>query len=973
MPNQLQQTDARRDFTRRALPWVVAAAMFAVYALTLNHWISVFNIDLVANVSGWSWGPQVFNPVFFLVTLPVRLLPATAVPIALNCVSAVCAAAALGLLARSAALLPHDRTEAQAARLRSDFSLLAFRGSWFPPLLAALVCGLQLTFWQLGTNGGNGIFDLLLLALALWSLLEYRLDEKIWRIYFSSAIVGAGIAEGPSMTACFPLFLAAVIWMRQLNFFNLRFLIRLLLWGLAGFSLFLVLPLTAVISGKATATFWELLRYSLTPQFHVLKTYFMCVAEPAAYFEYVTVPVLICVLPLLVMAVRWKFGDSSHVGSVLASFMFHTIHAIFLCVCLWTAFDPPFSPRERGFGLTLYYLMALSTAYYSGYFLLVFGRKHPRVRKVPSAMTRFFNGLVVATIWVFGILAIAGLVYKNAPLVRAANNNTLHKFATLMANSLPRGGGIVLSDDPRQLYLIEGALADGGRLRNYLPLDTALLRYPQYHRYLHKEAPKRWPLLVGPKENNLLNVLGLVRMMTFLSQSNTLYYLHPSFGYYFEAFYLEPHGMVYRMRPLPNDTLQAPHPDKELIAENQDFWTAAQTDVLSSVESALAPSEAGPLTTFARQQLERLDVPEEPDINAMVVGTYCSRDLDFWGVELQRSGDLNDAAQTFETALSLNTNNVVARINLDYNDELRGGYHPGIDLSQSTSERLGKFDNLIDAMRAGGPFDEPNYCYEYALDLVQNNGFFRQAATPFARICQLDPHFLTARIWLARIYGLNKLPDSMLAVLRAPMEHPRDFSVTEPEATQMEMLSSAAYYQKGEVSRGTRLLEQVAANNPTNDELLATIEEIYSDRGMYTNALVLAENRLSQSPNNPKWLYVKGFLDNRLGRYNDAIAVLEKVLAIHEDSPNTIFQLADAYLANGNLDAARTDYEKLQETHTNSAPVAFNLGEIAWRQHDAPEVIRNYNIYLANAPTNTAAARMVIERLHQLQQTAHNK
>ena len=73
----------------------------------------------------------------------------------------------------------------------------------------------------------------------------------------------------------------------------------------------------------------------------------------------------------------------------LTSFMFHLIHAVFLVVCLWVAFDPPFSPRHLGLGLpflTFYYLGALSVGYYCGYFLLVFGRKPPGPFKTTAAV-----------------------------------------------------------------------------------------------------------------------------------------------------------------------------------------------------------------------------------------------------------------------------------------------------------------------------------------------------------------------------------------------------------------------------------------------------------------------------------------------------------------------------------------------------------------------------------------------------------
>jgi hypothetical protein len=38
-----RQTDPRKNFTPRILPWLLAAAIFAVYWLTLNHWVSLFN------------------------------------------------------------------------------------------------------------------------------------------------------------------------------------------------------------------------------------------------------------------------------------------------------------------------------------------------------------------------------------------------------------------------------------------------------------------------------------------------------------------------------------------------------------------------------------------------------------------------------------------------------------------------------------------------------------------------------------------------------------------------------------------------------------------------------------------------------------------------------------------------------------------------------------------------------------------
>jgi hypothetical protein len=67
------------------------------------------------------------------------------------------------------------------------------------------------------------------------------------------------------------------------------------------------------------------------------------------------------------------------------------------------------------------------------------------------------------------------------------------------------------------------------------------------------------------------------------------------------------------------------------------------------------------------------------------------------------------------------------------------------------------------------------------------------------------------------------------------------------------------------------------------------------------------------------------------------------------------------------LNDARADYTALQVTYTNSYQVAFGLAEVAWRQHATNEAVHNYQLYLANAPTNSVEFKTVQDRLNQLQ------
>src|ERR1035437_10029700 len=125
-----------RRFVQDSLPWVVGAAALAVYLATLNHWVTLSSLPLVSRVNGWDWQPMLFHPLLCLLTLPFRWLPAHWVPLALNVFTAVCASLTLATLARSVALLPHDRLEQQRLLVQNEHALLSVPDAWVPVVLA---------------------------------------------------------------------------------------------------------------------------------------------------------------------------------------------------------------------------------------------------------------------------------------------------------------------------------------------------------------------------------------------------------------------------------------------------------------------------------------------------------------------------------------------------------------------------------------------------------------------------------------------------------------------------------------------------------------------------------------------------------------------------------------------------------------------------------------------------------------------
>jgi len=970
------QNQPLKSFAPRYLPWLLGLVMLIVYLFTLNPWVNLLNLGQVARVSGWVWQPQLNSPLTYLVTYPFRWLPAAQIPLALNIFAALCAATVLALLARIIALLPHDRTDLERTRERSDFAFLTGWVAWLPPTLAVLIGGLQMTLWLHATNFTGEMFDLLLFVGILWQLMEYRLDERESRLFVAAAVYGAGLAEDWAFIGFFPIFLTAIIWLRKLDFFNLRFLWRMVLLGLVGLSSLLLLPLLAKMNGQIPLTLWESLKPNLQMDWSVLKA---IQQEPVRHN--LALMSLTTLLPVLVFSIRWSasFGDRSHLGSMLTRYLFHFVHTVIFAACLWIMFDPPFSPRLLGMGvpaLTLYAMAILSIGYYAGYFLLVFGvaaktsrrQSHP-APALPDALQWLCPVIVVTTLF-FSTAAIALLLYKNGPAIHSTNDDTLLKYARFVSQNLPSDGGILLcdSDSTAQIqasraFLIQAMLTRENRAKNFLVVDTQSLNWAPYHRFLNAQNPAKWPLIVNVTNTGSVNPVGILSMLSLLSRSNNLCYLNPSYGYYFEQFYQEPHGLVYRLKTLPEDILLPPPLDQSLTAENESFWNKVSESALPAIETALTLTPSGDLKKIGNQILDNLHVPAEPNLNAVYAGTLYSRALNAWGVQLQRANALDLAFARFSLALKFNPDNVAATINLDFNRTLRSGVAKSVNLGQVSPERFGKYRDWNAVLNACGPFDETSFCFEDGLLLASQNSLFRQSVSPFSRVRQLAPENLPTRLWLAQLFLFNRLPDRALEALQEPLANPARFSLNKSNSTEIHVLASAVYFQKNDSARGAEYLEQEIAQHPDDDTLLTASAQAFLMRGLYTNALRVVERKLARTPDDPQWLFGKGYASLQLARYDQAIATLSRLLEIQANDPTALFNRAFAYLQSDRLDQARADYAQLQSTYTNSFQIAYGLGEIARRQHRTNEAVRHFKIYLANAPTNAAELPSVRERL----------
>ena len=342
------------SLTRRSrIPLLVALGALVFYGVTLSRGVTINSLPLTAKIAGWDWLPSTGQPLLWLLTLPLRLLPAAWVPAGLNFFSATTAALTLGLLARTVQLLPWDRSFENASRLAVTL----------PVLLVCVVCGLEFSFWQEATAATGEMLDLLFLATSLWLLLEYRVRRESHWLDAAVFVWGLGMAENWLMLLALPLFVGGVIWLHGFRFFLHRrvvekvsgeetwlhglflfpvnFLLRLAGLGLAGFSVYALLPL---VNGLAPHSPWNLDQSWHASLKQTKNIIVLLYRQFWMNHRLLTVAVVIYFLvPSLPCLVRLRNDEGTGYKSEVDRFqlwIYRSLRLTLLLACLWLAFDP---------------------------------------------------------------------------------------------------------------------------------------------------------------------------------------------------------------------------------------------------------------------------------------------------------------------------------------------------------------------------------------------------------------------------------------------------------------------------------------------------------------------------------------------------------------------------------------------------------------------------------------------------------
>jgi len=935
----------------RRLPLYVALAALVVYTGSMGGGLTFNELALASKLAGWGEPWMTSHPLLWLLTLPMQVVPAAWIPLLLKLLAVVLAAAILGLLTRTVQLLPWEHPWDNAGRLACAL----------PGLTAAAVCGLEFSFWQEATTTCGDLLDLLLLATAGWLLLEYNIRRELRWLNAATFVWGLGMAENWLMLLALPLYVATVVWLRRTKFFRWEFILRLAGLGLAGFSVYVVLPMATGLWPRSPWTLGQAWVASL----HQTKSALLLPHTIWRADRFVGLTAAICFLvPIMPLLVRMR-DEGMRYESRAGRFqlwLYRGLRLGLLLACCWLAFDPNPGARQamRQMGirqplLTFDYLNALGAAFLTGSFLLISGWVIQDLRRRSREMNSWRRLPVpFATV---SLTAIAvGLAARNLPAIWRMNHHPVEQFGELAVKSLPAGCGVVLSDDPDKLIVFQAALARGHMEADWVTVETPRLPTVKYRARLEQRRPTGWLTDQTRHELTPVETLGLLEQV---ARTNRLFYLHPGDGQLFEGFYPEPIGTIYELKLRGKNPVDLPPMPAAIREANEQFWTRLWDQKLA----AMVPPPPRP--AWWKRKMAQFGLSPAPRDEDHVLREWFSLPLEGWGMTLQEQGRLREAQARFEEVLKLNANNLSARVSLSCNTNLQAGHKLALFELHDAEDRLDNHDRVNLMRKFCGPFDEPTDCYVLGSGYY-DYGWLVQAEEQLERVRTLTPGSPGPELLLAEIYNRLRMPDHSRPLVDQVRAEIQKLPANSTLDLDLALVESQLCVLQTNLAKARGALQSVLNQHPDDPEIANRVMSAYLALSDVTNALELAEERLAKSPDDLPSLKAKALILKQTGQAAAALPIMDHVLALTNDPP-TRLNRAFARIETRDFASAKCDLDELNTNGQVSVMVDLGLGLVADHGHETNSARHYFQLCLSNSPAGTPAWLQAHIRLKMLE------
>jgi tetratricopeptide (TPR) repeat protein len=198
----------------------------------------------------------------------------------------------------------------------------------------------------------------------------------------------------------------------------------------------------------------------------------------------------------------------------------------------------------------------------------------------------------------------------------------------------------------------------------------------------------------------------------------------------------------------------------------------------------------------------------------------------------------------------------------------------------------------------------------------------------------IDAHKLLGRIYLRRLgEGQNAAsPSSTSAnVLNQAIAEYEKIVALQPRSVEDRMVLGQLYTVKHDAKKAEEQFQTAQAIEPESEEVVLNLARLYAESGDIAHATKVIQD-VPETDRTPKMEFALGAAYDQLKQSKDAIAAYQRAADMDPGDAQTLDALAQALLADNQLDEALKQFRLLSEADPENVEAIVHIGEIQRRQ-----------------------------------------
>ncbi|MEJ2006680.1 MAG: tetratricopeptide repeat protein [Acidobacteriota bacterium] len=214
----------------------------------------------------------------------------------------------------------------------------------------------------------------------------------------------------------------------------------------------------------------------------------------------------------------------------------------------------------------------------------------------------------------------------------------------------------------------------------------------------------------------------------------------------------------------------------------------------------------------------------------------------------------------------------------------------------------------------------------------------------------VEAHRLLAHIYLGGLSGKNSDHSNHEMLAKTIAEFEAVYRL-DPSDTESALMLGRLYKVNNETQKAEAIFKKVLDESPDSRSVLANLTELYFDEGHYNKIISLLEN-IPGSKMDPGLLYLLGNAYTRVRKYDKAEGTFKEALAREPDSGDIRRAYAEALMAQGKLQEARSQLQEIVKSDPQAPRSYVRLAQLDRQMGNFKEAEQELDQARSLAPDN---------------------